>query len=165
EDGIKSFHAALQRYEPQLWEEYINFAKNPKNFDEEQINLLKDKFRQINKPRIEESHLGIAISKKTAPYFGCTYRIALQKSFPEIFSSQFSRSKDAAMLSSQGSNITEHPGGIDLNPDILDLREHGVKIRSSYFSNLNFNQFKEVQGFVPVIINISTPTGLVSPHF
>ena len=52
------------------------------------------------------------------------------------------------------------PGGIDLNPDILNLQTNGETIETNNIYDEEFIQSLQVDGFIPVIFQIVPTTNL-----
>ncbi|MCA9399926.1 MAG: hypothetical protein KC618_09255, partial [Candidatus Omnitrophica bacterium] len=81
EDAMNSIQAALERYEPELWNEYNQFVSDPDAFTKEELNNLKDRIYNLTSYHFELWGLTEVLRN---PYFGNSYVTALQSAFNQI---------------------------------------------------------------------------------
>ncbi|MBF0593425.1 MAG: hypothetical protein HQL22_00500, partial [Candidatus Omnitrophica bacterium] len=82
DNGIKSVHAAFQRFAPDLWERYEAFLKGGLSAGESY--QLKEDFYNVSSIILSKWKVSGAISDRDAPYFGGTLAGVLTACFPEL---------------------------------------------------------------------------------
>ena len=84
ENGIKSVRAALERFEPEIWEEYQVYKEEPGISSTTHLRDLQDSVYQLSIAHFNKWKLSIALRQKSSPYFEGSYITALIKSLPEL---------------------------------------------------------------------------------
>jgi hypothetical protein len=102
-------------------------------------------------------HRLLILSTRDGSYVNKIGEIRLDKGSQEVVVRPVKKLSDKALLASINKNSLESPGGIDLNPNNLNLKEQGQGGKLNFsFKNLYKIKPDNVNGVLPVITNIST---------